>query len=278
MTLAGAGAAMRTAFSAVTEVTAAAETVWTEIAGRLDAVGGQLAGNRSLLAGLGDDDLTRAFGEAETRLEALRAQLNADPLALWAGASGSSGHADVSAASRLAEEVDALAPRIAELDRLRREAGARIEKLRAAAEDARAERAAVETAWRHASARVVGVPPLPDGIPGPPLDALTALAAAGRWQALAAGLARCESGLEEARTQTRDTERIVASALGQRGELRGLLEAYKSKAARLGGAEDPELGEQYQRAHDLLWAAPCDLAAAAAAVTGYQQAILAKGR
>ena len=33
--------------------------------------------------------------------------------------------------------------------------------------------------------------------------------------------------------------------------------------------------ERYQQAYDLLWAALCDLAAAAAAVTRYQQAIVA---
>ena len=51
-------------------------------------------------------------------------------------------------------------------------------------------------------------------------------------------------------------------------ELRGLLGAYKAKAARLGAAEDPGLAERYDQARDLLWTAPCDLAAAAAAVAG----------
>ena len=39
-------------------------------------------------------------------------------------------------------------------------------------------------------------------------------------------------------------------------------------------AEDAALAERYDRARDLLWAAPCDLAAAEAAVAGYQQAVL----
>jgi hypothetical protein len=54
--------------------------------------------------------------------------------------------------------------------------------------------------------------------------------------------------------------------------------AYKSKAARLGRAEDLELTQRYDRARDLLWTAPCDLGAAAEAVAAYQQAILAIGR
>ena len=67
------------------------------------------------------------------------------------------------------------------------------------------------------------------------------------------------------------------AVLSQRDELRGLLGAYQAKAARLGAAEDPGLTECYDRAHGLLWTAPCDLAAAAGAVAGYQQAVLALG-
>ncbi|MCL2582359.1 MAG: hypothetical protein FWE35_07880 [Streptosporangiales bacterium] len=273
LTLGGAVSAMRRAFTAVTEVTAAAEAVWTEMAGRLDPVAEQVARARPLLAGLDDDALAASFGDAEARLEALRGQLNADPLALWTGH-----RADTTAATRLGEQVAALAPRIAELDRLRREAGVRIEALRAVAGSARAERAALVDTASRAAARVTGVPEVPPGVPGPPLEDLAALAAAGRWTRLAAELDRRESELERSRTQTRDTERIVAALLDQRSELRGLLDAYKAKAARLAGSEDPELGEKYQYARDLLWTAPCDLAAAAAAVTGYQQAILARGR
>ena len=69
----------------------------------------------------------------------------------------------------------------------------------------------------------------------------------------------------------------MVSALGRRDELRGLLGAYQAKAARLGAAEDPGLAERYDRARGLLWTAPCDLTAAADAVTGYQQAVLALG-
>ena len=85
--------------------------------------------------------------------------------------------------------------------------------------------------------------------------------------------------LAAAAAETDISERSVATALGRRDELRGLLGAYKAKAARLGVAEDPGLTERYDQAHGLLWTAPCDLAAAATGVTGYQQAILtAEGR
>ena len=72
-------------------------------------------------------------------------------------------------------------------------------------------------------------------------------------------------------------ERTVVGAMNRREELRGLLGAYQAKAARLGAAEDPGLTERYDRARGLLWTAPCDLAAAADAVAGYQRAVLALG-
>jgi hypothetical protein len=61
--------------------------------------------------------------------------------------------------------------------------------------------------------------------------------------------------------QCREAEQSATDLLGRRDELRGLLDAYR-----------------YQQAHDLLWTAPCDLAAADAAVTGYQQAVLSLRR
>ncbi len=93
-----------------------------------------------------------------------------------------------------------------------------------------------------------------------------------------AALILLESELAEAATRTSDLRRFVATLLGRREELRGLLDAYKAKAARLGQAEDTDLTARYDTARDLLWMAPCDLVAAGAAVNAYQQAILAAER
>ena len=122
------------------------------------------------------------------------------------------------------------------------------------------------------------MPPLPPEIAEPPIASLTSLAAAAQWTRLQAELDRCRRELAAATAATADSERSVATALGRRDELRGLLGAYKAKAGRLGAAEDDDLAARYDQAHELLWTAPCDLAAAAAAVTGYQQAILAAER
>ena len=72
LTLATAVARMRGAFSAVTEVVAAAEHVWTEVAGRLDAAGAELARVTPLAATLGDEALAGNLSSAQDKLARMR--------------------------------------------------------------------------------------------------------------------------------------------------------------------------------------------------------------
>ncbi|HEY0936436.1 MAG TPA: hypothetical protein VGD91_22200 [Trebonia sp.] len=269
VTLATAVGAMRRAFAEVTEVTAAAEAVWAALGVPLDAAAADLSVARGLVTGLGPD-IEAEFRDTESALEALRAAVTADPLARWRG-----GQTDTSDAVRVRERVAELTPRIAELDRLRRQAGQRIDGLAVAVAGARADRRDAVTAWQEAAARVSELPPLPADLAEPPLASLTALASAGQWSRLAAELDRCEAELARSRAASAAARESAAAALSTRNELRGLLRAYKAKAARLGGAEDTDLTARYDEARDLLWTAPCDLAAANAAVAAYQRAILA---
>ena len=95
----------------------------------------------------------------------------------------------------------------------------------------------------------------------------------------AAELERCEADLAASGARTAELRQVASAAIDKRDELRGLLRAYKAKAARLGAAEDADLACRHERAYQLLWTAPCDLTAAEAAVADYQRAILAtKGR
>jgi len=276
VTLTTAVGAMRRLFTQVTEVTSAVESVWAALGPPFDAATADLARCAPLVAGLGAD------AEAELRavsadLDALRAASNADPLALWhpdsAGTQG--GRADTSSADRLRERAAALASRIAELDRVRRQARHRIEELTAAVAGARTARQEAVAAWQAAATRVSALPSPPPDIGDPPLAGLDALAARGQWSRLAAELDRCEADLAASGAQTAGLRQAAAAALDKRDELRGLLRAYKAKAARLGGAEDESLADSHERARALLWTAPCDLAAAEAAVAAYQRAILA---
>jgi hypothetical protein len=281
VTLAAAVAAMRRAFSAVTEVTAAVEAVWTAVGAPLDAATAELARARPLTDGLGAD-IQAEFRDAESAVAAQRAAANADPLALWRPAAGGTtggaageGSVDTAAAGRVREQVAALTPRIAELDRLRQQARLRIDDLAAAAAAARAARQDAVAARRDVAVRVSALPPLPPPVPEPPLPTLAALAAGGQWSRLAAELDRCDAELAAANAQTADLSQTAAAAIDKRDELRGLLRAYKAKAARLGAAEDQDLSAGHDQAYGLLWTAPCDLAAAEAAVLAYQRAILA---
>ena len=199
----------------------------------------------------------------------------------WRTASGpaaegraDTGHTDTGAADRLRERVAALTRRVTELDRVRQQARHRIDGLAAATAAARAARQDAVAARRDAAVRISVLPPLPPEIAEPPLASLGALAADGPVAPAGAELDRCEAELAAARAQTADVRQAAADAIDKRDELRGLLRAYKAKAGRLGAAEDPDLAARHDRAHGLLWTAPCDLAAAEAAVAAYQRAIL----
>jgi hypothetical protein len=273
LTLATAVARMRGAFSTVTEVVASAEHVWTEVAGRLDVAGAELARATPLAATLGDEALTGDLSSAQDKLGRLRDTLNSDPLALWQG-----GTVDTSGADRLRERVAAAMARVDELIRLRDEARQRVGEVRAAASAARAARDDAVAAWQRAAEKiaVAALPPPP----AEPADLSARLAGlgplmdGGRWPRLASELDLLGRELAAATSSFKEAERGAVSALARRDELRGLLGAYKAKAARLGAIEDAALAERYDRARGLLWTAPCDLTAAEAAVVGYQQAVL----
>jgi hypothetical protein len=272
VTLATAVGVMRRSFAEVTEVTSAVEAVWAAVGPPLDEAAAQLAAGRPLIAGFGTD-IETAFRDAEAAHAALRAAANADPLALMRD-----GRVDTSAADLLRAQLAELAPRIAELDRLRAQARSRIDSLAAAAAAARADRQDAIAAWQRAAVLVTAASPLPPDIAEPRLTSLSALASGGQWSRLQAELDRCEAELAASAAQTAEVRSVAAGTVGRRDELRGLLGAYKAKAARLGASEDTSVSDRYDRARDLLWSAPCDLVAAESAVSDYQQAILATER
>jgi hypothetical protein len=276
LTLAAAVREMKSAFARVADVVAAAENVWNETADVLSEIDAKLAAAKQQVADLGDDEVTSALAAAGDELGHLREVLNSDPLALWQG-----GQVDSTRLGRLREQASAAAARAADLARLRADSQRRIAAAAAAV-------AAATAAWQDATAArdraaakiaAADLPPPPAEAAGLDvrLAALDKLKAAGRWARLAAELDTIEAEAPAATQRYRDAQRAAAALLGRRDELRGLLDAYQAKAARLGAAEDTELTKLYGQARDVLWTAPCDLAAAAAAVTRYQQAILGLG-
>ncbi|MBE1532585.1 hypothetical protein [Actinomadura algeriensis] len=109
------------------------------------------------------------------------------------------------------------------------------------------------------------------------LAALERLREAGRWVELAGRVAELERAAEDALERARSDLRLSAGLLERRAELRGRLDAYRAKAARLGLAEDERLGELYEAARDVLWTAPCDLRRATALLAEYQRTVRAGG-
>ena len=282
LTLVAAVTRMRRAFGPVTEVVSATEQVVNEMTGQLDSLTAELSRVTPLAASLADEALTGNLAAAQSKLSRLRATLSSDPLSLWQGGPDpTAGAVDTSGADRLQERVTAAVTRVDELVRLREDARQRITEVTTAAAAARAAYEDAMAAWQRAAAKISAeaLPAQPPGLAELTvrIAGLDTLLAAGRWPRLAAELDEIEGELATTTGNLRATERTVVDVLSRREELRGLLGAYQAKAARLGAAEDPGLTERYNYARGLLWSAPCDLAAAADAVTGYQQAILALG-
>jgi hypothetical protein len=271
VTLAAAVQEMRRAFAAVADVVAAAETVWNTMSDQLQQVAADLGAARQQAAGIADDTLSNALALAETDLAQLRDAVNSDPLALW-----QRGQVDITRLDRLRERAGAAVSRGAELAALRENAGQRITAVAVTVSAARDAWQDAMAARESALAKVSGELPVPPDVHGlaGQLAALDTLQAAGRWSRLASELDLLEEQAAAAAKGCRDAERQATALLDRRAELRGLLEAYQAKAVQCGGAEDSALDERHGRAHDLLWTAPCDLPAAADAVTAYQQAVL----
>jgi hypothetical protein len=273
---------MRSAFADVAGVVAAAENVWNAIADQLQQVAADLAAARQRTDGLADPGLTDALAQAEAELGQLRDVLNTDPLALWHGGQGNlgqrGGRVDTARLDRLRQRAAAAVSKADEMAALRDHADQRISAVATTVSAAREAWQDAMAARERAAAKIAAA-----ALPQPPevrgladrLTELNALKAAGRWPRLASELDLLEGQAEATAKGCRDAERQCTGLMDRRDELRGLLDAYQARAAKLGGAEDSELEARYDRARDLLWTAPCDLSAAADAVTGYQQAVLA---
>jgi len=133
------------------------------------------------------------------------------------------------------------------------------------------------TARDRAVVRVTStLPPVPE-LPGlsDRVAALEGLRQAGQWTELATELDAIEQQAAAAAERSREAERSAVALVDRRDELRGLLDAYHARAVRLAAPATAGLEARYASAREVLWARPCDLAASAEAVTGYQQAVLA---
>jgi hypothetical protein len=108
--------------------------------------------------------------------------------------------------------------------------------------------------------------------PFQPIDELRSMpwsAARGVMSPVVDKVRRLEAAFDEAR-------RRFQQPLDDRDDLRGLLQSFRDKADAHGLGENSELEPVYRQAETLLWAAPCDLAAARRLVDRYVAAVNAK--
>ena len=128
-----------------------------------------------------------------------------------------------------------------------------------------------------AQSRISGIESAADSDPSPDLaaelDALAARAETASWQDAAAGLAAWGRRMDAVTAEVAQRVAAHQALLDRRIELRGRLDAYEAKAARMNRLEDAELAALRRRAHDALYTAPTDLVVAGDLVRDYQEAL-----
>ncbi|MEU9078472.1 hypothetical protein ACFYUY_32705 [Kitasatospora sp. NPDC004745] len=289
-------ARMNSWYATVLEVVSAADAVWSALPARIDLLLAELHRVRTLAASLGVRAGGHPLGDdlagLEADLTALRTEVRGDPLALWRPArvpaqrgtvpegtafATPAGVVDTERFDRAGRALDGVRLELEDLLRLRDDAEERLQGVgdllqRADATLAEARRARGEVLAKIAASDVPAVPGPASALRERIVTALE-LRQAGQWGRLAPLLDALEDAAAKELGRARQALTEVTQPLAVRAELRGRLDAYKAMAARLRVSEDPEVIEHYEKARWLLWSAPCDLRAAAAAVARFQQSL-----
>ncbi|MFE3192927.1 hypothetical protein ACFXHA_28220 [Nocardia sp. NPDC059240] len=270
ITLAQLVAEMNAAYREVARLAAAAETVSSTFLPGVDRTGARLAEARRLadeleLAEVGHS-LPGRLDAVEARLNTARAQGMSDPLGLADGDPDG-----------LTRDLDDVLAKLEELRARRAGVAGRMTQLGAAIDEAEAVARAAQAAAAITSVKILGFTAPALEPTGPLRDRLARLDhAGGHWTRLNDDVVALARDIDKAGTAA-DAARDQAQALlDRRDELRGRVDAYRAKGARLRLSEDPAVNACYQRAYELLHSAPCDLAAATRAVAEYQRAISEK--
>ncbi len=96
------------------------------------------------------------------------------------------------------------------------------------------------------------------------------------WAAARAVMAPVVAKIERLEAALSEARRRFQQPIDARDDLRGLLQSFRGKAASRQLGEDADLEPIYRQAETLLWAAPCDVAAARPLVEQYVAAVNAK--
>jgi hypothetical protein len=108
----------------------------------------------------------------------------------------------------------------------------------------------------------------------PMLGALDRLQLDSQWPRLRDVVRELDEQSTMAIDRAEERRGAARALIEQRDELRGRLESYRAMAIWYGHAEDLDLADEYERAYQMLWSAPCDLSQAGAGVVRYQRAVI----
>jgi hypothetical protein len=260
-------ARMSSAFDQAKNVVAEFAEAWDTLTPRITDAHAALEQSRALAAQLGESE-RHDLVEAERRLQSLSTALTSDPLSVQPN------QVDhlIDSLEAIRRELEACTKLRGALDARLADARARLANLTTVIQDART--AHEELAVKITVPKAPPPPELADD-PGAELDQIERLARSGSWQEARQRLERWTS---RTAALLEDAQRILRANLAPleaRAQLRGLLEAYRVKAARLHAIEDPELARIYAQAHDALYTAPTDLARVAQLVRRYQEILSA---
>ncbi|MFB7373204.1 hypothetical protein ACFC0D_25530 [Streptomyces sp. NPDC056222] len=283
-TLEGLVRRMNELYASSLDTVVTSDAVWSALPARIDLLAAELGRTRSLAHSVGvrpgehpaGDELESITAE----LTALRTQVVTDPLSFWHPAAGSSapggGRPDTERYDRAARALEDIRREIEAVLAVRQDSEERLLRLRDVL--SRADRTLAEArAARGEVLAKIAASEVP-AVSGPPTVLQERLSTAAeyrrhaQWHRLSPLLESLEREAEDELLRARESLTAVTAPLAVRAELRGRLDAYKAKVARLGAAEDPLLIERYDAARRMLWSAPCDLRVAEQAVLRYQQA------
>ncbi|WP_338320842.1 hypothetical protein, partial [Streptomyces lonarensis] len=270
-------------YAEVLEVVLAVDAVWSALPARVELLTAELRRltelARSVGAVRGEHPAADVLAGVGAELAELRARAAGDPLTLWRPVGGSSepgrGRVDTSGFDRAERAVEDARREVEDVIAVHRDADERLSRVRDVLSRADRTLAEARTARGEVLAKIAAwdVPPV-EGSVGVLQERLAAAVAhrrTRRWARLAPLLADLERRADEELSLAREALSAVTAPLAVRAELRGRLDAYRAKAARLGLGDAAPL---YDAARRTLWSAPCNLRTAEQLVRTYQEATL----
>lgn len=254
---------MSRAFDQSKAVIAAFDRAWSEFGPRLRGVEGQLGESRELARALGDSKPPE-LERARARLAELSETLSNDPLSVSAAQIES-----------LESSVEAIRRDLGGLDDVRRDISRLLKQAHGLLEELR--QSVREGQEAHAKVLLkVAAPSVPKPLAidrsfETQLDDVAEISATGAWREARVALEQWASRARALLDQARQISTENRAPLEERNQLRGRLDAYQAKAAKVGLIENLEVSKLFDEAHAALYTAPTDLVRAAELLRCYQQ-------